>query len=245
MADRFRAIVYKHCLMLLLVLASALPAWASQDGTNWFKWSELPPLPDKLGVAGAFVGRSNEVLIVAGGCQTAASAGGGPRTIYRDVIYVLRLTGDRQYRWETGGRLPGPVAYGASVASGQSVICLGGREAKGNVATVLRLRWDAQRRCVQIDRSLPSLPRACYGLAAASLGKTIYVAGGTHDRAPTKDFWTLELEDAGEVSVRRSWTAEPAWPGEPPVRSSPCCPEQRGTQLSLSAGWQGKEGLPH
>jgi len=37
------------------------------NAPDLLEWSQLPPLPDPVGLAGPFVGVSNDVLIIAGG----------------------------------------------------------------------------------------------------------------------------------------------------------------------------------
>jgi solute:Na+ symporter, SSS family len=95
---------------------------AQQTGKNWLEWSELPPLPDTLGLGGAIIGESNGALLVAGGSNfnTPTSEGGTKR--YMNEIYIFDKDPNDKYKWENVGRLPYPVSNGASVttASGPS-----------------------------------------------------------------------------------------------------------------------------
>ena len=94
------------------------------------EWSELPELPTPTempqppGIAGPFVGISNDVLIVAGGVSFPEPPLESNR-IWHDDIYVLVRDSDveESYRWITGQKLERPVAYGVSVSTDQ-VCCM-------------------------------------------------------------------------------------------------------------------------
>jgi N-acetylneuraminic acid mutarotase len=54
---------------LALLAALVMPAVAGAASTRSIQWSELPPLPDQRGFAGAFVGTHKGSLLVAGGAN--------------------------------------------------------------------------------------------------------------------------------------------------------------------------------
>ena len=82
-------------------------AQSIRDVASAFAWSELPPLPDGVGLAGACVGVSGDVLIVAGGANLPHGPpwDGHPK-VWHDRVLVLAFT-----REATGpGALVGAVA---------------------------------------------------------------------------------------------------------------------------------------
>ncbi len=91
------------------------------------QWSELPALPDELGVAGPFAGVHNDALIVAGGANFPKPVWENDK-VWHDAIYVLTRSGE-DYVWKDGGKLPRPLAYGAAVSTADGVVCIGGNDA--------------------------------------------------------------------------------------------------------------------
>ena len=105
--------------------------WAGEPNSpSYLEWnaiSELPPSGDQsesLGVAGPFVGVSNDVLIVAGGANFPKPYW-GEAEVWHDDIWVLDKSGD----WHPGGKLPRPIGYGSSVTTDLGVLCMGGNDA--------------------------------------------------------------------------------------------------------------------
>lgn len=109
------------------------------------KWDQLPDLtaPEgadvQEGIAGAFAGVSDHVVLAAGGANfpgsTKAYANGrnfaheGCTKTWRDEVYAC-VNG----QWVNAGRLPLPLGYGVAVQNGDEVILLGG-ETTGGAAT--------------------------------------------------------------------------------------------------------------
>ena len=54
-------------LVLTFLIAGEGALSADERNTDLLSWTELPRLPDELGVAGPFAGVHNDALIVAGG----------------------------------------------------------------------------------------------------------------------------------------------------------------------------------
>jgi N-acetylneuraminic acid mutarotase len=97
-----------------LVSMTGERSWADESSSQVFlKWNaiaELPPSGDQsesLGVAGPFVGVSNDVLIVAGGANFPKPYWGQAK-VWHDDIWVLDKSGE----WHSGGKLPRPIGYG-------------------------------------------------------------------------------------------------------------------------------------
>lgn len=167
---------------------------------NELIWDELPPLPPspgqthQPGLAGAFAGVHNNVLILAGGANfPAGKPWEGGNKVYHDEIYVLKRS-ENVYRWITDSafHLPYPIAYGASVSVPGGVVCIGGMNSGQYVNTTLLLTWDAVKKAVLID-SLPALPIAMANMAAAASGNTLYVAGGSTADGPVRTLYALDL----------------------------------------------------
>src|SRR6185369_2510250 len=87
-------------------------------------WKALPPLPDALGVAGAFAGESGGALLVAGGANFPDKMPWeGGKKVWHDTVWVLERPDGA---WREAGRLPRPLGYGVSVTHHGSVVCVGG-----------------------------------------------------------------------------------------------------------------------
>ncbi len=188
------------------IAAALLPVTACALSLGSITWNELPPLPDKLGFAGPYVGTHNGALLVAGGANFPGKPPweGGTKVWY-DTVFVLEKPGGV---WKIAGRLPRPSGYGVSLSAKDGVVCIGGSDAQRHYADVLLLRWENG----EIKTSpLPSLPKPCANFSGAVLGNTIYVAGGIETPASTnalKTFWSLDLGLA-----QSQWRELEPWPG--------------------------------
>jgi N-acetylneuraminate epimerase len=188
---------------LVIVL---LPIAAYASAAEGLTWSRLPPLPDKQGFAGPYVGTHHGALLVAGGANFPDKPPwqGGAKAWY-DSVFVLEEPGGG---WQIRGRLPRPLGYGVSLSTKDGVVCIGGSNAQRHCADVFLLRWEEG----EVRTSpLPSLPRPCANFCGAMVGDTIYVAGGIETPESTsalRTFWSLELG-----SSLRQWQELEPWPG--------------------------------
>lgn len=174
-----------------IVLALACPSclWA-QPGLIELDWTQLPPLPDPLGVAGPYVGVVDRAIIVAGGANFPEPVWENDKQ-WLSTVYLLKHQGDA-YRWSRLGHLARPLAYGAAVTTPHGVICIGGNDSQDCYADCFLLRWGVEPEQL-IQRSLPSLPQPrCYGQACC-IGDYVYVVGGQTD---------LQLESATSALLR-------------------------------------------
>ncbi len=229
-------------LAILVTLASILHA-----ATARLTWAEFPALPPSAGqsrqpgVASPFVGVHGNVLLVAGGANFPDKMpwDGGAK-IWWDDIWVLEKTAGGAAKWVEGkpARLPRRLGYGASVSTREGVVCIGGSDAERCFADVFLLAWDATAREVR-STPLPPLPEPLANMAAALVGRTIYVAGGQHvmkGAVPTSVFWSLDLAQRDRPAEFR-WRVLPAWPG--PARVLPVAAGQRtarGEEFFLFSG---------
>ncbi|WP_419190116.1 sodium:solute symporter family transporter [Stieleria marina] len=174
-------------------------------------WTQLPPLPNSLGVAGPFAGVHNDALIIAGGANF-------PQPIWEsekqwlDQIHVLTRDGD-QYQWHDGGKLERNIAYGASVSTPYGLLCIGGNDSAETFDEVFFLQWDNQSNQI-VRKEGPRLPKPCAFTAAAMVGTTVYVAGGQTDASldsAMQNFWSYDITHRGKDNW--TWTELPPIPG--------------------------------
>lgn len=188
---------------LSAVCLIALCAWAEEPA---WQWSQLAPLPDAEGVAGAFAGVSNGALIVAGGANFPRDKwAAAPPKIWHGAASVLEKPDGE---WRGGFKLPHALAYGVSITTRDGVVCAGGSDSTRHFAEVFWLRWSDGK---LTSKALPPLPRPCANACGALVDETIYVAGGVE--SPTamtalKMFWALDLQ-----ALDRGWQTLPPWPG--------------------------------
>ena len=170
------------------------------------EWEKLPPIPDRLGFAGPFVGSHNGALLVAGGANFPDKLPweGGTKVWY-DTVFVLEKADGT---WKKAGKLPRPLGYGVSLTSKDGVLCIGGSDAQRHYAETFLIRCEkAQVR----TEPLPPLPRPCANFCGALVGQVAYVAGGLETASATntlKTFWSLDLS-----LPRPQWKELDPWPG--------------------------------
>ena len=228
--------LFQNIFVTILVTSFlCFPVNAQSEGLEGvLQWSNLPDLPDKIGVAGPFAGvhlnpedTQNEVLIVAGGANFSVPEDENlwelPKR-YHDKAWILKRrkddTGDYRYEWMSGFKINQPLAYGASVSSEFGVVCIGGEDGKEAHSDVFLLSWDTETEMLK-QTSLPSLPEPVHGCSAAMIGNAIYVAGGMSLTgsgslaSATKNFWSLDMTLYGDSSGADEfvWKKVLPWPG--------------------------------
>lgn len=204
---------------------SAQSSSKSNAMSSSFSWSQMNPIPDREGFAGAFAGVSNGALLVAGGANIVGQRWANPiQKKWYASVFVLE---EPEGKWSTGFELPHPLGYGISISSTHGLICVGGSDANRHFADVFELRW---RNGVVQRVQLPSLPKACAQGCGALLGNVIYVAGGLE--TPTSEqamrtFWALDL-----TAPAPTWEALEPWPG--PERMLAVAGVQNGSFFLMS-----------
>jgi N-acetylneuraminic acid mutarotase len=191
-----------------LALLLAVCPMAAAQSPRW-TWSELPPLPDSVGLAGAFVGVSNGALLVAGGANfpTGKPWDGAPK-VWHDDVYVLT---DPRGPWRIARtRLPRPFGYGVAAETPHGVLCIGGSDRDRHYAECFLLTWTGDDIRITPAASLPvPLANGC-GTARRSL---VFIAGGTDSPTATQcraDVFTLAI--IGPPNEWR-WRRQLTWPG--------------------------------
>jgi N-acetylneuraminate epimerase len=189
-----------HAFGLTLSLVSLLHA------AEPLAWKQLTPLPNKLGVAGAFAGVNGNALLVAGGANFPdRMPWEGGMKVWHDEIFVLEKPGGA---WRVAGKLPQPLGYGMTVSHRQGLLCIGGSDAHKHHATTFLLNW---REGKLTRAELPALPEPLANLSGALDGDTLYVAGGTSTPTATsasQNFYALNLS-----AKNSTWQKLPPLPG--------------------------------
>ena len=175
-----------------------------------FKWSQLSPVPDKVGFAGSFAGVSNDHLIVAGGSQFPEGTrpwSGGVKS-WNDKILALDKNGKS---WKEIGRLPRAMGYGISLNWNDGILLIGGANQTEHFSDVYFIKYQNEQ--LSID-TLASLPHSLANSCGVIINNTVYIAGGLSSPAASSAepiFWTLELNQPKE---QQSWKTMPPWPGQ-------------------------------
>ncbi len=207
--------INKLFLLLFFFLDLFLPGTISAQKTAGIKWAVITELPSaenakkNPGVAGAFCGMYNNVLMMAGGANFPDSMPWqGGKKKYCDDIYVLEQGKKNKFNRVAVAKfkLKKRIAYGASVTTGNGVVCIGGENENGISVESFLLQWDAANRQV-IVKELPGLPVALTNASAACSGKMIYVAGGETTSGVSNKFFSLDL-----VNISAGWKDLPAIP---------------------------------
>src|SRR5699024_4827430 len=180
-------------------------------------WNKLPGLPNKAGLAGAFVGApNNQTLIIAGGANFPQKAPweGGHRKYYNQIHVLSKDSTGYQWLNDLNLSLPEPLAYGATVPAENGLILIGGTNGQTVSSSIIRLRWHQKTGSIELD-TLPPLPRPLAFMSASRLGDNIFVAGGQHSvKAPeaSNTFWRLDLSKKNTQDDFK-WEQLHAWPG--------------------------------
>lgn len=217
-----------------LVNGAGLPA--STFRTEQTEWYSLPDLPGMkgIGVSAPFTGISNGHLLVAGGCNFPDKpAADGGRKCYYNEIWTLNLTYPSA-EWVKSGELPEPLAYGASVATPEGLVWIGGNNEKKTFQTVWFVTWNNQKGKPDF-KPLPTLPEGMDNLAATYADGMLYVAGGNKAGKAGNTFLALRLTG----TPGKKWIQLPDFPG--PARVQPVLAAQQsneGTCIYLSGGFQ-------
>ncbi len=189
----------KKAFVTLLITLLSVHAFSQKADEQivWQKAGQLPAVAGKanLGVAGAFVGVDNEVLIVAGGANFPGKLPweGGAKVFNRDV-FIFKKAGDSLQSVPVSTQLPQAVAYGSSVSTPDGTVCAGGENESGALKSVFRLSWNSGKGVLEIQ-SLPDLPRPLSNALLATANGRLYLAGGESNGQTVADFLTLDLNN--------------------------------------------------
>lgn len=169
--------------------------------------SQLPPPGPgerSLGYAGMLGGQDGQVLLAGGGANFPHGLPweGGPK-VWSDALYVFE---DKAWR-KVPGKLPKPLAYGASVSLPEGVLCLGGENGEGSSDRVFLMEYDPSSGKV-VFTDYPSLPEPLAYTQAVHEGGHVYVVGGKNATRSTNAFYRMSLAE-------KKWERLPDFPGPP------------------------------
>lgn len=206
--------VIAACLLILDVGIDLHACQATSELGIQLKWSDLPSIPNSVGLAGGFAGKDGDSLLFAGGANFPdAPPWKDGKKVWHDVVYSLK-PGSEQI-WRSVGQLPRPLGYGVSLTLTSElivqpgVLCCGGSDANRHYADCFVMRSNGGKLQIQ---SLPSLPKTCANAAGVIVDGVVYVAGGIETPTATQaldNFWALDLN-----IVPLYWQLLPTWPGE-------------------------------
>lgn len=199
-------------LSLFLFLSAALPL-SAQHVRSVAGFPAAEP-GYSLGVSACYAGQIGDYLVVAGGCNFPEA--GKPKKYYAGV-YAARM--DRAaLQWRLVGFLPEAAAYGATVASGDSLLFIGGNNTEHALAAVYSVRLNSAGTDVSINR-LADLPATADNMAVALAGNDIFVVGGNQNGKPSNAVLRYKL---GSNSVNQATNSTSAVnlriPGAPRVQ---------------------------
>lgn len=134
------------------------------------------PVADMHGVAGAFVGKVGNAVIVAGGSDFVGARPweGGEKSYFDRIWAVTDSEGRLSCRELDGVRLPLPLANGCVAVDGSAMYCIGGMNADGRSSEVFRISGSPAALKVE---SFCSLPDGFVPNAAEYSKGYIYIAG--------------------------------------------------------------------
>jgi N-acetylneuraminic acid mutarotase len=196
-------------LMAGATIAAAPLCLAASDAAD-LHWTQLPPVPGGIGVAGAYAGVTGGRLLVAGGANFPDKMPWeGGKKVWHDTVYALpRKDGS----WELLGRLPRPLGYGVSVTTRSGVLCIGGSDSNSHHADAFLLTLSRGKLVV---RPMPALPLPLANGAGAVVGNRVYVTGGSSEpgeRSALNRLFALDLGTRAPV-----WKELGPCPGEPRI----------------------------
>jgi N-acetylneuraminic acid mutarotase len=206
-------------------------------------WRRVADLPNPTGLKGMVAGIAGNQIVIAGGSNFPVPRGAGGTKTFHRAAWTQPLAALGQGGWTPRGDvLPRPLGEGASVTTPQGVVSLGGEDGAAKLADVFLLGWNSAQGALE-PRSLPPLPLAVGGVAAAWHSGKIYAAGGDDGRGGTGFCARLDLE-AARGGGGATWEPLPAWPG--PRRFGavlvPVDFPEGGTRLVLAGGKVGAPG---
>ena len=201
-----RSILARLATAIVTTLATAV-LWAAGVKADDLGWSQLPPLPDALGFAGAFAGVSGGALLVAGGANFPDKMPWeGGKKVWHDTVFALNKTNGA---WRVVGKLPRPLGYGVSLTTKQGVLCIGGSDAERHHAAVFLLLHSRAKLKL---KPLPPLPVPLASGAGALMGEVAYVTAGADkpgEQSALNRFFALDL-----AKRKPAWQELEACPGE-------------------------------
>lgn len=187
---------------------------AEKRTITYINWKVAATLPVKegadkqLGLAGAFAGVNNNVLLVAGGANFPDEMPwrGGKKKYYSDVYVFQKNDEGNINSIHKTFHLPYPIAYGASCSASNGIVCAGGENDQSISNKVLLMQWNDARNEV-VFKTLPDLPVAVTNACITITANIVYLAGGEITSGVSKQFLSLDIDNTS-----LGWKQLPALP---------------------------------
>ncbi len=186
---------------------------AQERSVHSIKWTIAAKLPasagykKSLGLAGAIIGTTNDVLIVGGGSNFPGAMpwqGGTKR--YYDEVFIYALRGDKMSLVKQRSKLSAPLAYAACCSGPQGIVYAGGENENGISKKVFLIQWNKKRSAIDI-KGLPDLPEATTNAVATLVNDLVFIAGGETHSGATNAFYCLDLKN-----MDQGWKQLPSLP---------------------------------
>ncbi|MCW1912081.1 galactose oxidase [Luteolibacter sp. GHJ8] len=176
----------------------------------------LPPVPDRIGFAGAFAGVIGSRLVAGGGANfpDGVMPWDGGKKVWHDRLFELDLSSPSA-KWNNIGTLPAPNGYGVSITLPEGILLIGGSDSSRHLAEVTLLTL---REGKPAFTPWPLLPQPLAQMAAALVGRRIHLCGGiTSPKATAAEaaHLILDLDDRP-----KGWQAAPALPASGRILAS-------------------------
>ena len=183
----------------------------------------------KKGVSAPYAGVIGDELFFAGGCNFPYKPNleYGEKVFYKN-IYKARIDSTANLVWEKIGELPKECGYGITIASGDSILLIGGCDREGSLNSVWRIYADGSLKV------LSPLPVTLDNMAGAMLNNKVYVVGGNADGKSSNRAFALDI-----TNPSAQWEELPAMPGNPRVQ--PVCAAANG-KVYVFGGFAGPQG---
>lgn len=212
---------YTFCSSLLVAVLYffCFDGYAQND---FFKYSKLPNLPPhkgqsiQPGIAGAYIGVDDDILIVAGGANFPDELPWyGGKKAYHDEIFILKKKPDGQYLWESVlKKIPHPAGYGGAISTSKGLFCFGGNTSDNTISDSWFIDYIPDTGEIKINPG-PDLPKPLTNFAFAKVGDAVYVAGGISELGSQSTTIFYKLQIQGDNPKDWYWESLSSWNGEP------------------------------
>ncbi|MDR0394079.1 MAG: sodium/solute symporter [Tannerella sp.] len=205
-----------NTIKILTILGCLFLVTTTQASGNRFKWDHTLTLPavngqSNPGLAGAYSGFINEVLIIAGGANfPGAKPWEGGKKVWNHIIYSIHIN-DKARQWNIMENiLPHALAYGVSIQLKDGLLCIGGCDSSQCYSDVFEIKMQGGK--IRISNEWPPLPVPLAHMTGVLSGNKIYIAGGQESmnrQEASGHFLMLDISDKS-----KGWTELPTWPGD-------------------------------
>jgi SSS family transporter len=197
---------FKNIILLFLLVS---PVMGKTEKIAQWDWKAASGYPTSESLRGAYVGRIEGKIILAGGLRSDNDQ----EENYQSRIYTLKYSKENKYSWRSADvNLPNKMAFGAAASTPLGMVILGGRDANGFLDDVFLLTNNEDKSGFEIKK-LPSLPISCSRMASCYWDGTVYVAGGKNEDGALNDFWALRRKEKNTSWTEAKWQSLKVWLG--------------------------------